>query len=165
MPAATTNKPLLGLIAWLLLSAIASGLGAIGSMNAASLYSQMAQPAWAPPSAVFAPVWTVLYGLMAIAAWLVWRVGGWRQQRTALTLFVVQLVVNGLWSWLFFAWRQGAGSVVDIAVLWVLIVATTVLFWRVRPLAGALLLPYLAWVSFAAVLNHAVWQLNPQLLG
>lgn len=165
MAEAATRKPIVGLIGWLVLCFAASGIGAIASMDAASFYGQMVQPAWAPPSSVFGPVWTVLYALMAIAAWLVWRVGGWPQQRAALTLFVVQLLVNVLWSWLFFAWCQGAGSFADIVILWVLIVATTVAFWRVRPLAGALLLPYLAWVSFAAVLNHTVWQLNPQVLG
>ena len=82
-----------------------------------------------------------------------------------LTLFVAQLAVNALWSWLFFAWHRGAGAFADIVLLWLLIVATVIGFWRVRALAGVLLLPYLAWVSFASALNFAVWQLNPQVLG
>ena len=114
---------------------------------------------------VFGPVWTVLYAVMGIAAWLVWRVGGFRAARTALTLFLVQLAVNALWSWLFFGWQLGGAAFADIALLWVLIVATLVAFWRVRPLAGVLLVPYLLWVSFAFALNYSVWQLNPQVLG
>jgi tryptophan-rich sensory protein len=102
---------------------------------------------------------------MAIAAWLVWRHGGFRANRAALSLFIVQLALNALWSWLFFAWHRGAWAFADIVVLWGLIVATLVSFWRVRPLAGALLIPYLLWVSFATALNYSVWQLNPQLLG
>ena len=101
---------------------------------------------------------------MGVAAWLVWRSGGFYPNRHALILFLLQLVFNALWSWLFFSWYLGALALADIAVLWVLIVATLVTFWRVRPLAGGLLIPYLLWVSFAFVLNYALWQLNPQVL-
>ena len=107
----------------------------------------------------------VLYALMAIAAWLVWRVGGFRTARFALTLFLVQLALNALWSWLFFAWQRGALAFADILVLWAAIVATLIAFWRIRPLAGALLVPYLLWVSFASALNFSIWQLNPRILG
>ena len=102
---------------------------------------------------------------MGIAAWLVWRVGGFRAARTALTFFLVQLAVNALWSWLFFGWHQGALAFADIVLLWVLIVVTLIAFWRISALAGALLIPYLLWVSFATALNYSVWQLNPQILG
>ena len=159
------GKQIVGLIGWLLLSFVAAAIGAIASVQAASFYQDLAQPSWAPPSSVFGPVWSVLYALMGIAAWLVWREGGWRRQRGVLTLFVIQLALNALWSWLFFAWHRGALAFVDIVLLWVLIVATVVGFWRVRPLGGALLLPYLFWVSFALALNYAVWHLNPQILG
>ena len=118
-----------------------------------------------PPSAVFGPVWTALYALMGLAAWLVWRVGGFAAARGALTLFLVQLAVNALWSWLFFGWRLGGWALADIVVLWGLIAATLRAFWRIRPLAGALLVPYLLWVSFAGVLNFSIWQLNPRALG
>jgi benzodiazapine receptor len=158
-------KQIVGLIGWLLLSFVAAAIGAVASVQAATFYQQLAQPTWAPPSSVFGPVWSVLYALIGIAAWLVWREGGWRRQRGVLTLFLVQLGMNALWSWLFFAWHRGALAVADIALLWLLIVATLVGFWRVRPLAGALLLPYLCWVSFASALNFAVWQLNPHILG
>ena len=161
----SSTKPAVGLIGWLALSFVAAAVGAAASVQAATFYQQLLQPAWAPPSSVFGPVWSVLYALMGISAWLVWREGGWRRRRGALTLFVVQLAINALWSWLFFGWHQGALAFADIVLLWVLIVATIVGFWRVWPLAGALLVPYLCWVSFAAALNFAVWHLNPQILG
>lgn len=156
---------LLGLVAWLAASFVASAFGAVASIQAKSFYSQLAQPAWAPPASVFGPVWTTLFALMGIAAWLVWRTGGFRSNRLALMLFLAQLALNALWSWLFFAWHLGGPAFLDILLLWSAIVATITLFWRVRPLAGALLIPYLLWVSFAAALNCVVWQLNPQLLG
>ncbi len=158
-------KQMVGLLGWLVFSFAASAIGALASVRAATFYQQLAQPVWAPPSSVFGRVWSVLYALMGIAAWLVWREGGWRAQRAALTLFVGQLAVNALWSWLFFAWHRGATAFADIVLLWLLLLFTISAFWRVRPLAGALLLPYLAWVTFAAALNYAVWQLNPQALG
>lgn len=154
-----------GLIGWLVVVLLAAAIGAIASANAPEFYGQLARPAWSPPAWLFGPVWTVLYLLMGVAAWLVWREKGFRGARVALGLFLVQLALNALWSWLFFAWRQGALAFAEIVLLWVLIVATTVAFWRVRPLAGMLLVPYLVWVTFAAVLCLAIWRLNPQLLG
>ena len=159
------QKQILGLVGWLVLSFAASAVGAVASIQAKSFYAQLAQPVWAPPPWVFGPVWTVLYALMGIAAWLVWRSGGFRANRQALTLFLLQLAFNAVWSWLFFAWHLGVLSLADTLVLWILIVATLVSFWRVRPLAGALLIPYLLWVSFASALNYSLWQLNPQVLG
>jgi benzodiazapine receptor len=161
----TKQKQILGLIGWLVVSFAASAIGALASIQAKSFYGELVQPSWAPPASVFGPVWTLLYAMMAIAAWLVWRAGGFRNNRIALSLFGIQLALNALWSWLFFAWHLGAWAFADILVLWVFIAATTVTFWRVRPLAGALLVPYLLWVSFAAVLNYFMWQLNPQILG
>lgn len=165
MTTMSKQKQISGLIGWFILSFAASAVGAIASIQAKTFYGQLIQPSWAPPGSVFGPVWSLLYGLMAIAAWLVWRNGGFRNNRIALSLFLVQLVVNALWSWLFFAWHLGALAFVDILFLWVLIAATIVFFWRVRPLAGALLVPYLCWVSFATFLNYSVWQLNPAILG
>lgn len=110
-------------------------------------------------------MWSVLYLLMGIAAWLVWRERGFRGARAALWLFVVQLGANALWTWLFFAWRRGALAFGEILLLWLLIAATIVAFWRVRKLAGALLVPYLAWVSFATALTWAVWRMNSGVLG
>lgn len=159
------QKQILGLVGWLVVSFAASAVGAVASIQAKSFYSQLTQPAWAPPPGIFGPVWTVLYTLMGVAAWMVWRSGGFRHNRQALTLFLLQLAFNALWSWLFFAWQRGAWALADVSVLWIFIVATIVSFWRVRPLAGALLVPYLLWVSFASALNYSVWQLNPQVLG
>ncbi len=159
------HRQIPGLVGWLALSFVAAAIGAAASIHAKDFYVHLAQPDWAPPAALFGPVWTLLYALMGIAAWLVWRSGGFRLHRTALIVFLLQLALNALWSWLFFVWHRGAPAFADIAALWLLIVATLSLFWRVRPLAGALLIPYLAWVSFAAALNYSVWQLNPHILG
>ncbi len=161
----STKNQTLGLAAWLAISFVAAAIGSVASIQAGSFYAQLARPEWAPPSNIFGPVWTVLYALMGIAAWLVWRAGGFRAARTALALFLVQLAVNALWSWLFFGWHLGGAALADIVLLWLLVVATLVAFWRIRPVAGALLIPYLLWVTFAAALNHSVWQLNSQLLG
>lgn len=165
--AATASRPgqALGLAAWILVSFAAAAVGGAASAGSASFYAQVERPAWAPPSSVFGPVWTVLYLLQGVAAWLVWRERGLRGARGALGLFVAQLAANALWTWLFFAWRRGALAFGEILLLWVLIVATIVAFWRVRALAGALLLPYLLWVSFAAALTLSVWQRNPAILG
>lgn len=164
MPSFPKRKQVLGLASWLVLSFAASAVGAVASIQAKAFYGQLVQPDWAPPPGVFGPVWTTLFALMGIAAWLVWRSGGFGPNRQALTLFIVQLAVNAVWSWLFFVWQLGLLALADIALLWMLIAATLVAFWRVRPLAGALLVPYLLWVSFAFALNYALWQLNPQML-
>lgn len=161
----TKQQQLLGLVGWFVVSFSASAVGAVASVQAGAFYARLVQPPWAPPSSVFGPAWTVLYALMAIAAWLVWRRGGVRANRNALSLFLLQLALNALWSWLFFAWHLGGLAFAEIVVLWILIVATLVSFWRARPLAGALLIPYLLWVTFATGLNYSVWRLNPQVLG
>ena len=158
------QKQLLGLLGWLAVSFAAAALGGFASANAADFYQQLTRPAWAPPSWLFAPAWTLLYLLMGVAAWLVWRERGFHQARTTLSLFLIQLAVNALWTWLFFVWRLGALAFGEILILWVLILCTVVAFWRVRPIAGALLIPYLAWVTFASALTYAVWQRNPALL-
>jgi benzodiazapine receptor len=101
---------------------------------------------------------------MGLAAWLVWRSHGFKASRAALVLFIIQLAANALWTWLFFAWRQGAGAFAEILVLWALIVATIASFWRLNVLAALLMLPYLAWVTFASALTLSVWRLNMGLL-
>lgn len=159
------KNQIVGLVGWLALSFIAAGIGAAASIHAGAFYAQLVRPDWAPPAAVFGPVWSALYALMGIGAWLVWRASGFRGARVPLFLFVTQLAVNALWSWLFFSWHLGAWAFADILVLWLLIVSTSFLFWRVRMLAGVLLIPYLLWVSFASALCYSVWQLNPQALG
>ncbi|MDQ7840848.1 MAG: TspO/MBR family protein [bacterium] len=145
-------------------TALAAGIGGVASARAPEFYQALVKPSWAPPAWVFGPVWTLLYLLMALAAWMVVRASGWRAARLPLVLYGLQLLVNALWTWLFFAWRSGSAAVLDITVLWILVAAALWTFWRVRPLAGALLVPYLAWVSFAGALSWAVWRLNPGVL-
>lgn len=159
------HKQVLGLLAWLAVTFSAAAIGSAASINAQSFYAQLVKPAWAPPGYLFGPVWAVLYSLMGLAAWLVWRAGGLRAAGTALGLYLAQLVLNALWSWLFFIWNLGLLSFLEILLLSALILATTIAFWRIRPLAGALLVPYLLWVLFAALLNASLWRLNPHLLG
>ena len=159
------RRPLRGLVVSLVLTFAVAALASVASVKAPAFYAALDKPAWAPPAGVFGPVWTLLYAMMAIAAWLVWKARGLRDSRAALTLYGVQLAANALWSFLFFAWGRGALAFVDIVVLWLLIAATFVAFWRIRAAAGLLLVPYLAWVSFATALNYAVWQRNPALLG
>jgi len=158
-------KSLLPLVGWLALCLLAGAIGAIASVDAAAFYAELERPPWAPPAWLFGPVWTALYAAMGIAAWLVSRCPKSESRRIALTLFVVQLGANVLWSWLFFAWRLGAWSFAEVGLLWLLIAATIVAFYRLRPIAAVLLVPYLAWVSFASALNFAVWRANPDLLG
>jgi tryptophan-rich sensory protein len=153
-----------GLVLWFVVCFLTAAIGASASLQAGTFYAELVRPEWAPPAAVFGPVWTMLYATMAAAAWLVWRRREVRLARIGLALFVLQLVLNALWSWLFFGWNQGALSFLDIVGLWALIVATVVFFWRIRPLAGLLLVPYLAWVTFASALNYRIWQLNPSIL-
>jgi tryptophan-rich sensory protein len=154
----------LSLFGWLAVSFTASAIGAIASVNARTFYQQLDRPSWAPPGSIFGPVWTFLFALMGIAAWLIWRERESKQTGAALTIFLVQLMVNALWSWLFFAWKKGSLAIIDVIVLAVLIVATIAMFWRVRPLAAILLVPYLLWVSYAAALTYAVVQRNPEAL-
>ena len=124
-------------------------------------YPTLAKPSFNPPAWVFGPTWTVLYIMMGVALFLIWRQGlDTPGVRLALTIFAVQLVLNALWSILFFGMQSPAWAFAEILLLWLAIVATLCAFWRVTPAAGGLLVPYLAWVSFAAVLNGSIWILN-----
>ncbi len=154
----------LGLVGWLALAFVAAAVGGFAAADAPTFYAQLALPSWAPPAGAFGPVWTVLYTLMGIAAWLVWRERRVRPAAPALALFGAQLAVNALWSWFFFAWKSGVGAFVAIVLLLGLIVATMVAFYKVRPAAGLLFVPYLAWVCLATALSWTVWRSNPSLL-
>lgn len=154
----------LGLAGWLFLTFSAGAVGGIASADAGAFYGELVRPKWAPPSWVFAPVWSGLYAIIGFAAWLVWRERGFRDAGVALVLFIAQLAANALWTWLFFAWRRGGLALTDILILWVLILFTIIAFWRIRPLAGLLLVPYLLWVGYACALNLSLWKLNPSLL-
>ena len=164
--AASRPNQALGFAAWLALCVATSAIGAIASANARTFYAHLALPAWAPPGWVFGPVWSALFLAMAIAVWLIWRLPQTSKSRSlALSLFVAQLVANALWSWLFFAWHLGGLAFAEVLLLWLLIAATLIAFWRLKPVAGLLLLPYLAWVTFASALNYTLWQMNPAILG
>ena len=160
----STRSQVIGLVAWLALTFVAAALGAVASMDAQAFYGQLAKPGWAPPASVFGPVWSLLYLLMGVAAWLVWRERPSQSVDGALGLYLMQLVANALWSWLFFAWHLGALAFADVLLLLALVAITASAFWRINRLAGLLLLPYLAWVCFASVLTWAIWQRNPALL-
>lgn len=163
--ALTSGDSVRGALLWWALTLGAAALGGLASSQAPEVYATLVQPDWAPPPYVFGPVWSLLYGLMSVAAWQVWRYRRIAPGATAgLVLYAVALVPNALWSWLFFNQRMGGWALLDLVVLWALIAFTVRAFWRVRPLAGALLLPLWAWVSFAGVLNAVVWLANPQLL-
>ena len=153
-----------GLVGWLLLTFAAAAIGARASIDAGAFYGTLTRPSWAPPAWLFGPVWSILYLLMAISAWLIWRARGFAGAPGALALFVAQLVLNALWSWLFFVWHRGGLAFAEVLILWCAIAATAFSFWRINTLAGLLLVPYLAWVTFASALTYAVWQLNPDLL-
>ncbi|MBT8121337.1 MAG: tryptophan-rich sensory protein [Gammaproteobacteria bacterium] len=161
----STTKQTLGLLGWLLLVFATAAIGGLASAQAGAFYTELVRPDWAPPGWLFGPVWSVLYALMGVSAWLVWRARGFAGARFALLLFMAQLGVNALWTWLFFVWHQGGLAFAEILLLWVMIVATIILFWRISKVAGGLLLPYLAWVTFATALTYAIWQRNPALLG
>jgi benzodiazapine receptor len=160
----TMQRQIVGLVGWLLLCFAAAAIGAIASADAGTFYLQLSRPDWAPPSWLFAPVWTVLYALLGVSAWLVWRAHGFREHPAALVLFLLQLAANALWTWIFFRWHQGALAFAEILLLWILIVLTVASFWRIHRLAGVILFPYLAWVTFAAALTFSTWQLNPGIL-
>jgi tryptophan-rich sensory protein len=144
--------------------AVCGGAAAIGGVvtNAQleDWYASLRRPGFAPPNYVFGPVWSVLYLTMAVAAWLVWRRDVLSASILPLGLFLLQLVANVAWSCLFFGLQSPALALVEIFLLWGLIAATLIAFWRRSRLAGLLLVPYLAWVTFAAVLNFAFWRLN-----
>ena len=147
-----------GLLGWIAVSLAAGVVGA--RFGPGEWYASLAKPGWNPPAAVFGPVWTVLYLSMGIAAWMVWRKAGFAGAPVALGLFLFQLVLNALWSYLFFGAHRADLALLEIAVLWLAILATTIAFWRISAPAGALLLPYLGWVGFAAALNWQLWRLN-----
>ena len=152
---------------WKLVVSIVACLaaGAIGSIFTRSAvttwYATLGKPAFSPPNWLFAPVWTLLYILMGIAAFLVWRKGlGNRQVRSALIVFLIQLILNTLWSVVFFGLESPLFGLVVISVLWVVILVTVIQFFKISRAASILLWPYLLWVTFAAVLNSSIWLLN-----
>lgn len=154
-------KTVLGLVGWLGIVFVAAWMGS--RYMPGEWYASLAKPSWNPPNGIFGPVWSVLYILMGVAAWLVWRRAGFSGAGPALVLFLAQLVLNALWSYLFFGRQRPDLALLDIVALWSAIVLVTVLFWRVHRGAGMMMVPYVAWVSFASFLNLVLWRLNPVL--
>lgn len=151
-------KSLIALIFWLGVSLSAGWVGS--RFLPGEWYAALAKPSWTPPSFVFAPVWSILYVLMGLAAWLVWRRAGFFGAGAAFGLFLFQLFLNALWSYLFFGLHRPDFAFSDIVALWLVILVNTIAFWKISTPAGLLMLPYLAWVSFAGVLNLQLWRLN-----
>jgi benzodiazapine receptor len=155
----STGRQTLTLVGWLALCFTASGTAVFVSTD--GWYAGLHKPAWNPPAWIFGPIWTLLYVMMAVAAWLVWRDGGWKKQGRALGLFLLQWLLNALWTPLFFGMHRSDLALAEIIALWLVLAVTLRSFWRVRKTAGVLLGPYLVWLSFAAVLNFTIWRLNP----
>jgi benzodiazapine receptor len=156
-PKRASRRPLLFFV--LVTSAVGASARVFTEPNIAGWYAGLVHPSFAPPNWVFAPVWTTLYVLMAVAAWRVWRIAGTKSPEMA--AYALQLIFNFAWSAIFFAAHQIGLALIELGILLALILATTILFWRRDRLAGWLFLPYLAWTSFATALNYAFWSLNP----
>jgi len=154
-----TGRQALALAAWFVLCFAASATAVFVSTG--GWYAGLHKPPWNPPPWIFGPAWTLLYVMMAVAAWLVWREGGWKARRLALVFFLIQWLLNALWTPLFFGMHRSGLAFADIIVLWLALAVTLRLFWQASKLAGVLLVPYLAWISFAAALNNAIWRMNP----
>jgi tryptophan-rich sensory protein len=155
------NRDILGLLV------AVGGTEAIGGLSALAAgggfvdyYTRLRKPPFTPPPAAFGPVWTTLYLMMGVAAWLMWREGLSRLSGLAFGLFAAQLALNFAWSLIFFGQHRIGAALIEIVALWLTIAATIVAFWSIRPLAGALLVPYLGWVSVATYLNAGIWRLN-----
>jgi tryptophan-rich sensory protein len=152
------RRDVLGLVAFVVLCFGTAALGNTATERSVlEWYPTLQKPWWTPPNWIFGPVWTVLYGMMAVAGWLAWRD---ERSRSTTVVFLVQLLLNGAWSWLFFGLRRPDLAFAGVVLLWLAILATIAAFWKISRLAVILFVPYLAWVTFAAYLNLAVVRLN-----
>jgi tryptophan-rich sensory protein len=158
-----TVNLLVALAAFVALSFSAAGIGsAYSARSVGTWYLGLRKPAGNPPAGYFGPGWTVLYFLMAVAAWNVWRVGdGWAGAAAAITFFLTQLGLGAAWWAIFYGLRWPALALLEILLLWAAILVSVILFWRISRLSAALLVPSLAWVSYAAYWNAGIWRLNP----
>jgi tryptophan-rich sensory protein len=155
------KSSMIGLVVFLVVCFAAAGIGgAVTTPKIDTWYATLVKPSWNPPNWIFAPVWSALYFCMAVAAWLVWRENGFVTTKLPLALFAVQLILNVLWSCIFFGLEMPGLAFVEVLCLWLAIAATMVAFWQRSVVAGVLFVPYLAWVSFASVLNFTIWRLN-----
>ena len=157
---------MLELVAFVVFLALCVAAAATGIVfRPGQWYANLNQPAWRPPNALFGPVWLVLYIMIATAGWLVWRQAGVAGAALPLGLYVLQLLLNATWSWLAFRRRRLDLAALDMAALWLAILATILAFQPINATAAWLLVPYLAWVSFALALNVKLWRLNPVASG
>ena len=152
------RRQILALVGWVLICFATASLGSL--FMPGEWYASLKKPTWLPPAWIFGPVWTALYTVMAVAAWLVWRRGGWATHRRPLLLFLAQLALNAVWTPLFLGLHRPGLAFAEIVLLWLAIAATLAAFCSVSRAATWLLVPYLAWVSFAAVLNFTLWRMN-----
>lgn len=157
-----TFKSVAGLFFWLGICYFTAWIGAQVSPGIASSvwYDSIQKPDWNPPAWVFGPVWTTLYTMMGVAVWLVWKNYGFTEAKAALSVFIIQLFLNGLWSQIFFGLQEPGWALIEIILLLTTIILTTILFFKKNRVAGWLMIPYILWVSFATMLNGAIWWLN-----
>ena len=153
----SVKRQIIGLFVCLVITFIAAGIGSSATMNAGSFYLQLTRPEWTPPASVFGPVWTVLYLMMGLSLYLVWIT---KTDKKAFTAFGVQLFLNALWSVFFFGLRNPLLAFIEIIFLWAAILLTIIYFYRINKNSAYLLIPYILWVSFAAVLNFFIFYLN-----
>jgi len=152
---------MVSLMVFIILTFSAAVLGSVfTNLTLKTWYQTIKKPSWNPPSKVFAPVWTILYIMMAVTGWLIWERLPQKVFSVPMTFFFIQLVLNALWSGIFFALRSPGWAFLEIILLWAFIVLTMISFWTVYWIAGVLFLPYFLWVSFAAFLNFTIWRLN-----
>lgn len=152
------SREIIGLICWLSLSGVVAWFGA--QFNTGDWYEQLRKPTWTPPGWIFGPVWSILYILMAVSAWLIWKTDKKLLRKTSLQIYIVKMICNGMWSFLFFGLHEIGWALFDILLLLILIILITILFYRDNKAAGILLIPYAVWVGFATVLNFNIWLLN-----
>lgn len=157
-PPSSGKAKALGLLFWAGVTFLAALFGS--QFEAGPWYDEIAKPSWTPPSITFGIVWPILYSLIALAAWIVWMTSGFAGAKAALSLYLFHLLLNAVWSWLFFGERLFGVAFAEIVVLWFAILGTIILFWRHNRWAAMMLLPYIAWVSFASALNFSIWQMN-----
>ena len=151
-----------GLFVSIVICFLAASIGGLATSSSvgSDWFIELTKPSWNPPNWIFGPVWSVLYLMMAVAAWLVWKQSGFTESKIALAWFVFHLLLNIFWSVVFFGLQQTGWAALEILILWISIAISIVLFYRHSKLAAVLLVPYFLWVTFAAVLNITIWSLN-----
>lgn len=154
------SKPRLatGFVGWLIICFAAAWVGSLATPG--QWYAELEKPPFNPPDWMFAVIWTILYLLMAVAAWMVWKRKGFPGAAVPLTLFFIQLGLNVAWPWIFFSLQAPGWAFAEIILLWFSLLLTMSSFWIENPPAGALLVPYLGWISYAALINYTIWRMN-----